>query len=551
MPLPTLTPAALRQWLNDGAEIALLDVREAGQFGEGHPFFAIPAPYSRLELDVPRLVPRRGTRTVLLDDGDGVAARAAARLQALGYTHLHLLDGGAPAWAAAGHTLFQGVNLPSKTFGELVEQAYGTPHISAHELRQRQARGEPLVLLDGRTFAEHRKMAIPGAISLPNGELALRWSALAPDPQTPIVIHCAGRTRSIIGAQILRSLGIPNPVLALENGTQGWALAGLQLEHGSTRRHQGPDAASDQDRERAARFARDSGAPALEPAQAQAWIDDGARTTYVLDIRSAEEFVAGTLAGALHAPGGQLLQATDQTVGVRRARILVLDAEAVRAPVVAGWLRLLGHEAATVTGGIHAALRLPDAASALPLAPPGQIPPQALADWVATHRPAIVDLRPSQEFRQRHAAGARWSLRPHLAGDLADLEPAQTLLLVAPDVETAALAASELPGHTALFWTRGQDWSAAGLAEEGSPQSPSDARSIDYLFFVHDRHEGNLDAARRYLAWETGLIAQCAPDELAAFRLPAGAPPLAPAPAFAPTAGGEGVPRAGAAKQSA
>ncbi len=45
------------------------------------------------------------------------------------------------------------------------------------------------------------------------------------------------------------------------------------------------------------------------------------------------------------------------------------------------------------------------------------------------------------------------------------------------------------------------------------------AKRIDYLFFVHDRHDGNLDAARAYLEWETGLIAQCEPDELAVFRV--------------------------------
>lgn len=538
-PIPSVSPATARQWLNDGHEIALLDVREAGQFGEGHPFFAVPAPYSRLEIDVPLLVPRHDTRVVLLDNGDGVALRAARRLQALGYGQLHVLEGGAPGWQAAGYTLFQGVNLPSKTFGELVEQAFGTPHLSAQELRRRLDRREPLVLLDGRTLAEHRKMTIPGAVSLPNGELPLRWQSIAPDPTTPIVVHCAGRTRSIIGAQILRSLGIPNPVIALENGTQGWALAGLALEHGSTRRHHGADTASDEDRQGAERFARDHGAQRLSAAQAQAWLDDRQRTTYVLDIRSAEEFAAGTLAGARHAPGGQLLQATDQTVGVRRARLLVLDAEAVRAPVIAGWLRQLGHEAATVEGGIHAALRLPPAAAALSLPPPEQIAPQALADWVRSRQPDIIDLRPSQDYRQHHAAGAPWSIRPRLAEAVAQFKPGRPLLLVAPDVHTAALAASELPGHGALHWTRSQDWSAAGLPEQGSPDTPADAQCIDYLFFVHDRHEGNLDAARRYLDWETGLIAQCAPDELSAFRLPA------------PGTGHAAVHAGGAAKQSA
>lgn len=519
---PSLVSApTLRNWLNDGAEIALLDVREAGQFGEGHPFFAVPAPYSRLEIDVPPLVPRRDTRTVLVDAGDGVAQRAADRLAQLGYTRVHVLQGGAPAWAAAGYVLFKGVNVPSKTFGELVEHAFGTPRLSALELHRRQSAGEPLVLLDGRTFAEHRKMTVPGATSVPNGELAWRWKALAPDPRTPIVVHCAGRTRSIIGAEILRSIGVPNPVFALENGTQGWALAGLALEHGSSRRDSALPHTRTEDQVAAARVAAQAGAPLLSAAQAQAWIDDPTRTTYLLDVRSAEEFAAGTLAGARHAPGGQLLQATDQRIGVRHSRVLLLDHEAVRAPVVAAWLWRLGYETATVEGGIHAPLHLPTVANAAPLVPRAPaVAAQDLTPWVAQHRPVLVDVQHSMAFRQQHAAGAIWSVRPRIAADVrAASGDGRPVLVLAPDAATAALVLAEL-GTSAAHWTLHAHWVAAGLPTEASPTTPDDATAIDYLFFVHDRHDGNLDAARRYLEWETGLIAQTQPDERAAFRLP-------------------------------
>ena len=121
----------LKAWLSDGSEIALIDVREAGQFGEAHPFFAIPLPYSRFELGLWQLVPNPAVRLVLCDDGDGVAERAARRAEELGYRNLHILAGGAPAWGRAGYTLYAGVNVPSKTFGELVEHRRHTPHISA------------------------------------------------------------------------------------------------------------------------------------------------------------------------------------------------------------------------------------------------------------------------------------------------------------------------------------------------------------------------------------------------------------------------------------
>lgn len=522
----SISAATARAWLNDGAEIALLDVREAGQFGEGHPFFAVPLPYSRLELDIPHLVPRTATRTVLVDAGDGVAERAARRLAALGYRQVSVLAGGAPAWAEAGYVLFKGVNLPSKTFGELVEHAYGTPHISARELLARQQSGQPLVLLDGRTFEEHRKMAIPGAVSVPNGELALRWRQLVPNAKTEVVIHCAGRTRSIIGAQILRSLGLPNPVVALENGTQGWALGGLQLEHGSTRQHNARVESTAEDRADAARVAAEAGVHTLAAPETQAWLDDTERSTYVLDVRSAEEFAAGSLPGARHAPGGQLLQATDQSIGVRNSRVLLLDDEAVRAPVVAAWLARLGYETAVVEGGIRAALRVP-AAATLAFPPIHEINRDALPAWIAREAPLVFDLQPSTAYRKAHAEGAIWSVRPRLAADVAKAAEAgranRPVLLIAPSAGVARIAAADLleAGWRDVRWAHLDQWTAASLPITSTPDLPADAEAIDYLFFVHDRHDGNLDAARRYLEWETGLIAQCAPDELAVFRLPA------------------------------
>ena len=90
----------LKAWLSDGRELALLDVREHGQFGEGHLFFAVPLPYSRFELGLPALLPNRRVRLVLCDGGDGIAERAARRAEALGYRNLHVLDGGAPAGSA-------------------------------------------------------------------------------------------------------------------------------------------------------------------------------------------------------------------------------------------------------------------------------------------------------------------------------------------------------------------------------------------------------------------------------------------------------------------
>jgi rhodanese-related sulfurtransferase len=518
-------PSTLKAWLSDGREIALLDVREHGQYGMGHLFFAVPLPYSRFELGLPALAPNRSVRLVLCDGGDGVAAKAAARAAALGYADVFVLEGGVPAWAAAGYTIYAGVNVPSKVFGEIVEHQRHTPRISPHDLEAMRERGEDFVIVDGRPWAEYRKMSIPGGICCPNGELVLRIRDIVPDPSTRIVVNCAGRTRSIIGAQTLIDFGVPNPVLALENGTQGWFLAGLELARNADRRYGEARPETAALRSQALRYASACGAPSVSPSSAHAWLGDATRTTYLFDVRTAEEFTADGLAGFVHAPGGQLVQATDQWVGVRGARIVLYDRDEVRAPVIAGWLRQLGHEAYWLAdaaaaasfdwsrGGVAVERRMPSAIS--------------VDETGAALRAGatVIDLRPGMAYRKGHIPGAVWSIRPRIGA----VRPAAgTIILVADEPAVAALAALDLAeagSQDVRCLAGGYDaWRAAGLPVEASPGRPTDAECIDFLFFTHDRHDGNAEAARQYLAWETGLLAQLDDQERGVFRLAIPAP---------------------------
>ena len=72
-------PQAVKEMLSDGQEIAFLDVREHGQFGDGHPFFANSVPYSKFEVRLVEAVPVPLVRMVLYDNADGIAELAAAR----------------------------------------------------------------------------------------------------------------------------------------------------------------------------------------------------------------------------------------------------------------------------------------------------------------------------------------------------------------------------------------------------------------------------------------------------------------------------------------
>ncbi len=229
---PRISPAELKRRIAARGELAILDLREEGAHSKSHLFYAAPLPLSRLELMVLDLVPRKAAPVMLVDDASSLAERGAEKLGALGYTDVTILEGGTAAWEAAGYVLFSGVHVPSKAFGEFVEQQYGTPHISAEALNGKMTAGENLVVLDSRPIDEFQNMCIPGGIDAPGAELAYRVHDLAPSGETEVVVNCAGRTRSIIGAQSLINAGIANSVVALENGTMGWHLSGYELERG-------------------------------------------------------------------------------------------------------------------------------------------------------------------------------------------------------------------------------------------------------------------------------------------------------------------------------
>src|SRR6202012_2435846 len=170
------------------------------------------------------------------DAGEGLVALAAHHLKQLEFSNVRQLEGGLQGWQAAGYELFQDVNSYAKAFGELVEARFHTPSLSAEEVKGLIESKANVQILDVRRFDEYTTMNIPGSISVPGAELVLRAGRAAPDPETTIIVNCAGRTRSIIGAQSLINAGVANKVRALRNGTIGWTLAKQTLEHGSERR---------------------------------------------------------------------------------------------------------------------------------------------------------------------------------------------------------------------------------------------------------------------------------------------------------------------------
>jgi rhodanese-related sulfurtransferase len=519
--------ATTRAWLADGGEVAFLDVREEGPHNDGHPLLAVNAPYSRLELDVPRLVPRKSTRIVLVDDNDGVAARAAQRLASLGYADVHALAGGVAAWGK-DYPLFPSNNVPSKAFAEIVEIDSHTPHITAAELAEMQRAGKKLKILDSRTVEEFNRFHVPGAQTCPGAELVYRFGDLVPDPDTLVVVSCAGRTRSIIGAQSLINAGVPNKVVSLQGGTQGWRLAGLELERNTSQRVAPVSAeAAAVAARHAAAVADRFGVRRIDAATLASWQGEADRTTYLLDVRTPDEYGAGHLPGSVSAQGGQLVQAIDRWCATRGARLVLVDDNGTRAVMTAHWLQQMGWDVRVLDrafdGGALETGPGAAAGAALPAVP--IISPADAAAALGSGAAAVV-LGSSAAFRAGHPAGAVWTIRPRLDRLPVEVLAAPRVFIFANDAALARLAATDLAGLTpariAIVDGGVTAWGAAGLPMVASPDDPPDSERIDFIFWNHNRHEtdaGAAQAMRNYLQWELDLPGEVEKDGLSGFRV--------------------------------
>jgi rhodanese-related sulfurtransferase len=505
-----VSPDALRGMLDDGGELALVDVREELIYSQGHLLLARSAPLSRLELKFAGLVPRRTSRVVLCDGADGLAERAAAVLARNGYSNLRILAGGVAAWAAAGYELFTGVNVPSKAFGEFIEHEDGTPSIAADELAQLIDKNADLVILDSRPFDEYARISIPGATNVPGAELVLRARELAASPDTMVVVNCAGRTRSIIGAQSLINAGLPNQVVALRNGTMGWSLAGLTCDSGKGRR--APRVSREQlawAKSAARQVAQATAVAVIDRARLDALRRDQERTLYVFDVRDPAEYEAGHIAGAISAPGGQLVQATDQYIGTLGARVVLVDDLEVRAAMTGSWLRQMGFaevfllaEAGNETGWPAAPVLAGE------IRREAAIDLKALVDLMSRNAVTVVDLSLSRNYLAGHIPRAWFAIRTRLAGALKKIPSENALVLTSEDGALAALAVSEaekLIDRPVRFLHGGNAaWQAAGRPLSTEAKMADEA--VDQWRKPYERGGDAKAAMQEYLTWEVDLL---------------------------------------------
>lgn len=502
--------------------LAVVDVRERWEFSDGHVPDSSPLPRGQLEMLAPPALPDRSTCIVLVSSHGERARQAALTLRDLGYANVLCLAGGLAAWRSAGQPIATGWGAPGKRLGEQMAHATADLQADAAEVARWCAGGEALVI-DIRPRWEHEQGHVPGAYHVPAGELPLHAAtiaaATAQGRYRHVVTHCAGRTRGIAAAALLRELGVAGAV-ALRNGCMGWLLDGRTLEFGPTAALSSSPAPVD-----AAIAARASISPAqrIDVATLLARFERQ-ESFYAVDVRLPDAYCAGHVPGSVSLPAGQVLLESEAVLPVAALPVVVIGANDVQADWAASHLRLLGwRDVSVLAGGVdawgasRALARGLDAAWTVTTTVPRELEISP-GEW--QRDPArwdVLDVRSVGEWGIAHLPDSRCVPRGSLERVLPELQgSAQPLLLVSSRGVRASLAAqtlrSLLAGRREVRVLAGglQAVRAAGMRLiEDAPDSSMASRDTP----------GRVSAAvwrmplertrplmLRYLAWEEALV---------------------------------------------
>lgn len=359
-------------------------------------------------------------------------------------------------------------------------------------------------------------MSIPGAIDCPGAEIVYRVPEILNSDDTPIVVNCAGRTRSIIGAQSLRNAGISNPVYALKNGTMGWHLAGLQTESGATHMLGKPSehgleisqaiAEIIVNKFQICEIARET----LEE-----FLHDLSRTTYVFDVRQLDEYVKGHLPGSVNAPGGQLVQATDTFVAVRNSRMVLVDEFRVQAVMTAHWLKQMGWSEVFILQLEQSDMAEIGQGTCAPLVSSHALGVEVseLQSLIEGSAVAVIDVGESYWYRQARIPGSFYSMRSQLAKSIARFDSSQLIAVCDGDGKISRFAAMDLlrMGFENVRYVAGgrNAWRNAGFPIERIGENTDDrvlSETDDMWYPPWARNSEVEEAMMQYLTWEVDLM---------------------------------------------
>lgn len=492
-----------------GEPFALIDTRERREHVNGHWFGSTNIPLSVLAPQITRLVPDLDFPIHLLDWQDmpnGAAVEAAvSSLSRLGYSNVTRCTTHKPD--AFGHGFVKGEFVWSKAFGEVVAHTCGLPEVTPAEYLANYGDAH---LFDVRPTAEYAQFTIPDSQSLPNSLLLGNMESLKQSGSMAL-LHCAGRTRSIIGACTLKAAGYSGPYAIFKGGTQAWQLDGLEREFNANRLFAKETDTKDTAQEAAQVTATQPVTDflgkwnidyqQLNNADLHAFIARY-KQAYLFDV--SNDAATGQLAehNIVKISGTNLIQQTDRSIARYHTPVILFDhGSGSRAAFAAYWLQTMGFEVSIVflTNELasHSAEHQQYATSdaTYPVLSTEQILK------LTKTNDTLIDFRTSQAYSRVHLKGSHWrNISELLVGDV---QTNDSTVVIGNDVAHAGQIADLLVQHgwqvTGIY-----SWNTGDI-DQRNIHSTTIESPIDKSTLFAERHHGNMQDSRDYLAWEEEL----------------------------------------------
>ena len=476
-----------------GESFTLIDSRERRDYVAGHWFGSINIPLSLFSTRIGYLFKSTDILINILDWGNSASTEAIYQLRLIGFRNIIIHKTNHPS--VMGRGFVNGEYVWSKAFGEVVAHEIDLPEVTPQQYLDDYS---DAMLFDVRPTAEYQNFTLPTSQSLPNSLLLANTQALK-DTGRMSLLHCAGRTRSIIGAFTLMASGYDGSFAVLKGGTQAWELDGQKREHKANRLfatdQEAPDAVASFLERWQIKFER-------VPTNDLANYASAHSKELMFDV-SDDAATGETLAhGIIKISGTNLIQQTDQSISRYHVPITLFDhGSGSRAAFAAFWLHNMGFSVNLVY--LDSPIATIDTVNNTPIgstiAPAIRINATKLKKW-NNRDIKIYDFRPSKSFQKCQIINSQWQ---NISAILEKTPNHIPLAIVVHNMTTGSLIADCLARHGwqiagVYVWDK-DDFDQLTLSTGGVDLE------LDQSALFARRHRGVLKDALDYPAWEEDL----------------------------------------------
>ena len=221
-PLLPLSPTEVLEHAKRGD--VLLDVRSAGDYGEGHIPGSLNIGLGGQYASWAGTLISFNAPVVIVAESEDKTNEAQCRLARVGLENVKgYLAGGIQAWRDAGF------------------EVAAVPQITVAELKELIENESDFQVIDVRRSSEYESGHAPRAATAPLANLRETLPKLLLNPSRKTAVICAGGYRSSAATSIMQPLGFTN-LLNVTGGTNAWIKAGYEVEMPATAAFPSPQA---------------------------------------------------------------------------------------------------------------------------------------------------------------------------------------------------------------------------------------------------------------------------------------------------------------------